>query len=92
MPGPGISAGTGSRARTRSFRARRLGWLLRCPQYPRTAATLGGAAWEALGTSAVLRVSDPQALPPARAAVERELAAIDRGLQPLPPRLRALAR
>ena len=46
------------------------------PAISAKATTLGGAAWEALGTSAVLRVSDPQALPPARAAVERELAAI----------------
>lgn len=36
------------------------------------------ARWKALGTSAVLRVHDPTALQPARAAVERELAAIDR--------------
>jgi thiamine biosynthesis lipoprotein ApbE len=35
------------------------------------------ASWEALGTSAVLRVNEPAALAPARAAVERELAAID---------------
>jgi FAD:protein FMN transferase len=35
------------------------------------------ARWEALGTSAVLRVREPAALAPARAAVERELAAID---------------
>ncbi|HSZ14659.1 MAG TPA: FAD:protein FMN transferase [Solirubrobacteraceae bacterium] len=41
------------------------------------ATTLGCAAWEALGTSAVLRVSDPEELAEARAAVERELAAID---------------
>jgi thiamine biosynthesis lipoprotein len=37
-----------------------------------------GAAWEALGSNVVLRVSDPRALAPARAAVELELAAIDR--------------
>jgi thiamine biosynthesis lipoprotein ApbE len=35
------------------------------------------ANWEALGTSVVLRVNEPTALAPARAAVERELAAID---------------
>lgn len=35
------------------------------------------ATWEALGTSVVLRVGDPEALAPARATVERELAAID---------------
>jgi thiamine biosynthesis lipoprotein len=34
--------------------------------------------WEALGTSAVLRVTDREALATARAVVERELAAIDR--------------
>jgi thiamine biosynthesis lipoprotein len=37
-----------------------------------------GASWEALGTSVVLRLTDPAALQPARAAVELELAAIDR--------------
>jgi FAD:protein FMN transferase len=36
-----------------------------------------GASWRALGTSVVLRVQDPAALADARAAVERELAAID---------------
>ncbi len=41
---------------------------------PADAAT---ARWKALGTSAVLRVRDPTALRPARAAVKRELAAID---------------
>jgi thiamine biosynthesis lipoprotein len=35
------------------------------------------ARWPALGTTASVRVSDPDALPAARAAVERELAAID---------------
>jgi FAD:protein FMN transferase len=35
-------------------------------------------AWEALGTSVVLQVSDPAALMRARELVERELAAIDR--------------
>jgi thiamine biosynthesis lipoprotein len=35
-------------------------------------------SWEALGTTVVLRVSEAAALWPARAAVERELAAIDR--------------
>lgn len=35
------------------------------------------ARWEALGTGAVLQVTDPDALGPARAAVERELRAID---------------
>jgi len=43
----------------------------------RTAAPLGSAAWEALGTSVVLRVCDPEALARARATVEGELAAID---------------
>jgi thiamine biosynthesis lipoprotein len=37
----------------------------------------GHASWEALGSTVVLRVADPRALPPARAAVERELAAVD---------------
>jgi thiamine biosynthesis lipoprotein len=36
------------------------------------------AEWEALGTSVVLRVTDPAALAAARELVERELAAIDR--------------
>lgn len=43
------------------------------PAQPR----IGGDAWEALGTSVVLRVSDEWALPAARAAAERELSAID---------------
>jgi thiamine biosynthesis lipoprotein ApbE len=38
----------------------------------------GCAAWQALGTSVVLRTVDPAALAPARSAVESELAAIDR--------------
>jgi thiamine biosynthesis lipoprotein ApbE len=38
---------------------------------------LGHATWEALGTTVVLRVTDPRALAPARAAVEWELDAID---------------
>ncbi|HEY4450390.1 MAG TPA: FAD:protein FMN transferase [Solirubrobacteraceae bacterium] len=37
-----------------------------------------GASWEALGTSVVLRVTDAGALAPARAALERELDAVDR--------------
>ncbi len=36
-----------------------------------------GASWEALGTSVVLRVTEPAALPAARSAVEEELAAVD---------------
>lgn len=36
------------------------------------------ARWRALGTTAELVVADPAALPAARAAVERELAAVDR--------------
>lgn len=43
----------------------------------RASAPLASAAWEALGTSAVLRVCDPAALARARATVESELAAID---------------
>jgi thiamine biosynthesis lipoprotein ApbE len=39
---------------------------------------LGQATWTALGTGVVLRVSDRNSLAPARAAVERELTAIDR--------------
>jgi len=35
------------------------------------------ARWDALGSSVVLRVTDPEALAPARAAVERELDAVD---------------
>jgi thiamine biosynthesis lipoprotein ApbE len=42
-----------------------------------TKAGLGVADWTALGTSARLLVTDPAALAPARAAVERQLAAID---------------
>jgi thiamine biosynthesis lipoprotein ApbE len=38
---------------------------------------LAGARWEALGSSVVLRLTDPAALAPARAAIERELDAID---------------
>jgi FAD:protein FMN transferase len=47
---------------------------------PATAApvTLGSCAWEALGTSVVLRTTDSEAIDAARAAVEQELAAIDR--------------
>jgi thiamine biosynthesis lipoprotein len=44
-------------------------------------ATVGqpaGATWEALGTSVVLRLTDPAALDIARGTVERELDAIDR--------------
>ena len=40
--------------------------------------TIASARWEALGTSVVLRLSDPTALAPARTVIERELAAIDR--------------
>ena len=39
--------------------------------------TLARAGWEALGTSVVLLVDDPEALTTARAIVERELRAID---------------
>ncbi len=38
----------------------------------------GISRWEALGTGVVMRVADPAALIPARRAVERELADIDR--------------
>jgi thiamine biosynthesis lipoprotein ApbE len=43
-----------------------------------TSTTPGSAHWEALGTSAVLLVTDPGALGEARAIVERELEEIDR--------------
>jgi thiamine biosynthesis lipoprotein ApbE len=43
-----------------------------------TAQQLTTATWEALGTSVVLRLTDPTALAVARATVERELDAIDR--------------
>jgi thiamine biosynthesis lipoprotein ApbE len=39
---------------------------------------LAQARWSALGTSVVLRSVEPDALAPARGAVERELAAVDR--------------
>jgi thiamine biosynthesis lipoprotein len=42
------------------------------------ATPLARADWEALGTSVVLLVDDPNALAPARAIVERELRTIDR--------------
>src|ERR1035441_9645071 len=45
---------------------------------PTMSSTPVSARWEALGTSAVLLVSDPEALGRARAIVERELAQIDR--------------
>jgi thiamine biosynthesis lipoprotein ApbE len=38
----------------------------------------GSCTWQALGTSVVLRTTDPEAIAAVRAAVERELAAIDR--------------
>jgi FAD:protein FMN transferase len=41
------------------------------------ARPLAQARWHALGTSVVLRAVEPDALAPARAAVERELAAVD---------------
>jgi thiamine biosynthesis lipoprotein ApbE len=44
----------------------------------RISEALASAVWQALGTSVVLRVADPGALAPARAAVEGELVAIDR--------------
>jgi thiamine biosynthesis lipoprotein ApbE len=45
---------------------------------PATARQSAGATWEALGTSVVLRLTDPEALEIARATVELELDAIDR--------------
>jgi thiamine biosynthesis lipoprotein len=48
-------------------------------------AAPGGAAWEALGTGVVLRVSDGAAVVRARAAVEAELDAIDRALSRFRP-------
>jgi len=44
----------------------------------RSSRWTGCASWQALGTSVVLRTADPRDLPSARAAVEGELAAIDR--------------
>ena len=44
----------------------------------RSTVVPGSATWEALGTSVVLRTSDPAALTDARRAVELELGAIDR--------------
>jgi FAD:protein FMN transferase len=43
-----------------------------------TADELASATWEALGTTVVLRVTDPGALLPARAHVQSELDSIDR--------------
>lgn len=43
-----------------------------------TQPKLGSCLWEALGSNVVLRVTDPAALDAARAAVEQELAAVDR--------------
>ncbi len=43
-----------------------------------TPTALGSCVWATLGTSALLRVTDPEALAAARGAVEQELAAIDR--------------
>jgi len=45
---------------------------------PPVSGALACARWEALGTSVVLRLTDPDALAPARARIERELDAIDR--------------
>ena len=45
----------------------------------------GSAAWEALGTTVVLRVTDPEALAPARQAVGDELGAIDLALAAFAP-------
>ncbi len=42
-----------------------------------TSEALASASWEALGTSVVLRVTDPSGLADARMAVEDDLAAID---------------
>jgi FAD:protein FMN transferase len=47
------------------------------PPIAQHAAPLAQASWRALGTSVVLRSTDPHALANAREAVERELAAID---------------
>jgi thiamine biosynthesis lipoprotein len=44
---------------------------------PATTPALATARWEALGTSVVLRLTDPAALPRARALVARELDQID---------------
>jgi thiamine biosynthesis lipoprotein len=45
---------------------------------PVSSTTPATSSWEALGTSAVMQVTDPRALGQAQAIVERELAQIDR--------------
>jgi thiamine biosynthesis lipoprotein ApbE len=47
------------------------------PQRREAEPQLGCASWQALGTSVVLRVCDAAAIEPARAAVAREIGAID---------------
>jgi FAD:protein FMN transferase len=48
------------------------------PREPSEAGELATATWEALGTSVVLRLTDPSALVQARARIECELDVIDR--------------
>ncbi len=48
------------------------------PERSRSSRWTGCAYWQALGTNVVLRTADPVGLASARAAVESELAAIDR--------------
>ena len=48
------------------------------PSPPSVPGVLATARWQALGSSVVVRLTDPAALHRARAAVERELDAIDR--------------
>jgi thiamine biosynthesis lipoprotein ApbE len=51
------------------------------PETPPTSSSSGelaSATWQALGTGVVLRLTNPSALEPARATIERELDAIDR--------------
>ena len=64
-------------ARARNPRPGRLGRILSCADRRRSPAARI-ATWEALGTSVVLRVTDPGALARRAREVERELDAIDR--------------
>src|SRR5438477_620678 len=73
-----------NRPRPRNSRSARNPPRLSSPEAPElrgappSTGLLVSASWTALGTGIVLRVTDPAALAPARAAVELELGAIDR--------------
>ncbi len=58
----------------------------------RPLSTTARSSWEALGTSAVLQVTDLRALARARAIVKRELRSDRPRMQPFPARLRPAAR